>query len=173
MLTCVPPVLQLRVPSREASCTRTLIFTAEKSETIPATTCHLRLRRTFWPAARRSADERGADEQSRPDATSGGANDRAAFADYRRDCGCGCDRGRCLSAHRIFPWLSAELYGVARDCARVDGDSYAPPSHQGRVGNDYPPHSGCGHAHAAAARTAIHPVALRTAPAIPVGETAR
>src|SRR5438552_11243183 len=52
MLTCVPPVLQLRVPSREASCTRTLIFTAEKSETIPATTCHLLLRRTFWLAAR-------------------------------------------------------------------------------------------------------------------------
>ncbi len=52
MLTCVPPVLPLKVPSREASCTRTLIFTAEKSETIPATTCHLRLRRTFWLEAR-------------------------------------------------------------------------------------------------------------------------
>src|SRR2546428_5382725 len=52
MLTCVPPVLQLRVPSREASCTRTPIFTAEKSETIPATTCHLLLRRTFLLAAR-------------------------------------------------------------------------------------------------------------------------
>src|SRR5436309_13997204 len=52
MLTCVLPVLPLKVPSREASCTRTLIFTAEKSETIPATTCHLLLRRTFWLAAR-------------------------------------------------------------------------------------------------------------------------
>src|SRR5204863_362865 len=30
-------------------------FTAEKSETIPATTCHLRLRRTFWLAARNGA----------------------------------------------------------------------------------------------------------------------
>src|SRR2546428_7841033 len=51
MLTCVLPVLPLKVPSREASCTRTLIFTAEKSETIPATTCHLRLRRTLRPPA--------------------------------------------------------------------------------------------------------------------------